>query len=178
MERTMTGGWWRRNAIPLAVAAVLLPVTAGVVAFNEWSEWDLGHGTKPVTVDPGESARYAGATIGPARAELSTDPAAPAGTRVVSATVLVAPGDDPLGCQSPRLRELNGAGRQWDEASFALETDFDADRLTFCDPERPYRYSLTLDYLVPEDATGPFAIELESPDALPQYLRLVVEPQL
>jgi hypothetical protein len=176
MERRMSG-WWRRNAIPLVVAAVLLPATAGVVAFNEWSEFDLGHGTKPVTVDPGESTAYAGATIGPARAEFSDDPAAPSGTRVVSAIVLVAPGDDPISCQSPRLRELGGAGRQWDEASFELDTDFDADRLTFCDPERPYRYSLTLHYLVPADAAGPFAIELESGDELPQYVRLVIAPE-
>ena len=172
----MSGGWWRRNAVPLVLVAVLLPVTAGVVAVNEWSEWDLGHGTKPITVEPGESVSYGGATIGPAKAKFSTDAAAPPGTRVVSATVLVAPGDDPISCLTPHLREAGGAGRQWDEASYELERDFDSDRVTFCSSEMPIRYSLTLDYLVPVDATGPFTIELESGDELPRFVRLIVEP--
>jgi len=172
----MTGGWGRRNALWLALAAVLAPLTVGVVAANEWSEWDLGHSTKPITVAAGESTSYSGARVGPARAEFTTDPAAPAGSRVVSVTVLVEPGNDPISCATPLLRETGGAQRQWDEASFELERDFDANRTTFCSAEESLRYSLTLDYLVPEDAAGPFAIELQAGDALPRFLRLIVEP--
>ncbi|MFB9644243.1 hypothetical protein [Microbacterium terregens] len=172
----MTAGWWRRNALSLALVAVLLPVTAGVVAVNEWSEWDLGHATKPITVEPGGSAPYAGAAIGPARARFANDPAAPPGTRLVSATVLVSPGEEPISCLSPKLREESGAGRQWNEASAGLDREYDPDRLTFCDSDLPIRYSLTLDYLVPEDAAGPFVIELESAAGIPQFVRLIVEP--
>ena len=172
----MSGAWWRRNALWLALVAVLAPLTAGVIAVNEWSEWDLGHATKPITVAAGGSASYAGARFGPARAEFTTDPAAPPGSRVVSVTVLVEPGDQPIICPTPVLRETGSARRQWDEASFELERDFDADRTTFCSAEESLRYSLTLDYLLPEDAAGPFAIELQSGDALPQFLSMIVEP--
>jgi hypothetical protein len=172
----MTRGWWRRNAVSLMVVAALLPLTAGVIAANQWSEWDIGHATRPITVAAGDSVSYDGGTIGPARARFDDDPVAPAGTRIVTATVLVTPGDSAISCPTPRLREAGGAGRQWDEASFELDREVDAERNTFCSPEMPIRYSLTLDYLVPEDATGPFAIEIESGNELPAFVRLIVEP--
>lgn len=172
----MTHGWWRRNALPLVAIAVLVPVTVGAIAVNEWSAYDLGHATKPISVEPGDSARYDGAQIGPASAEFTDAPGAPAGTRVVSANVLVTPGDEPISCVSPLLREAGGAGRQWGEASFELEREYDPALKTSCDSELPIRYSLTLEYLVPEDATGPFVIEVSTADALPRFVRLVVEP--
>ena len=172
----MTRGWWRRNAVPLVVVAALLPVTAGVIAANEWSEWDIGHATKPVTVAAGDSVTYDDATIGPARARFDDDPGVPTGTRIVTASVLVTPGDSPISCPTPRLREAGGAGRQWDEASFELDREVDTERSTSCSSETPIRYSLTLDYLVPEDATGPFVIEIESGNELPAFVRLIVEP--
>ena len=172
----MTHGWWRRNAAALAALVVLVPVTVGVIAANEWSDWDLGHPTKATTVDAGDSTIYGGATIGPASAEFTDDAGIPPGTRVVHATILITPGDEPISCLSPILRETGGAQRQWDEASFELDRDYDPSLKTSCDSELPIRYSLTLDYLVPADATGPFALELSTGDALPQYVRLVVEP--
>lgn len=172
----MTAGWWRRNAISLAAIAVLLPVTVGVIAVNEWSAYDLGHTTRPITVAAGESAAYAGATVGPARAAFMDDPAAPSGTRVVHATVLITPGREPLSCVSPLLRETGGQGRQWGEDSLQLERDDDPMLKSSCDSELPIRYSLTLDYLVPDDATGPFLIELYTSDELPRFVSLFVEP--
>ncbi len=172
----MTRGWWRRNAVSLVAIAVLLPATVGVIAVNEWSESDSGRATKPLTVAAGETVTYGGATVGPAKAEFAEDPLAPAGTRVVTATVLVTPGDSPLSCTTPQLHEAGAAGRQWNEASLELERDFDADRHSFCDPEVPIRYSLTLDYLVPDDAAGPFVIAVESADELPEFVRLIIAP--
>lgn len=172
----MTRGWWRRNAVSLVAIAVLAPVTVGAIAVNEWSAYDLGHATKPIGVEPGESARYDGAQIGPASAEFTDAPGAPSGTRVVSATVLITPGEEPISCVAPVLREAGGAGRQWSEASFDLEREYDPALKTSCDSELPIRYSLTLRYLVPEDATGPFVIELSAADAYPHYVRLRVEP--
>jgi hypothetical protein len=172
----MTRGWWRRNAVPLAAIAVLVPVTVGAVAVNEWSAHDVGHATKPITVENGDSTIYDGAQIGPAKADFTDVAGAPSGTRVVSATVLITPGEEPISCLAPTLRELDGAGRQWDEASFELDREYDAEAKTSCDSALPIRYSLTLDYLVPDDAAGPFAIELSSGDALPRFVSLVVEP--
>lgn len=176
MEQAVTRGWWRTNAAALVAIAVLVPVTVGAIAVNEWSSYDLGHATKPIHVEPGESARYDGARIGPASAEFTDAPGAPGGTRVVSATVLVTPGDEPISCVSPVLREAGGAGRQWSEASFALEREYDPALKTSCDSDLPIRYSLTLEYLVPEDATGPFVIELSAADAYPQYVSLRIQP--
>ncbi|SFS13551.1 hypothetical protein SAMN04487846_2718 [Microbacterium sp. cf046] len=172
----MSRGWWRRNAVALVAIAVLLPATVGVIAVNEWSEWDLGHPTKPILVQPGDAVTYGGARLGPAKAEFTDDSAAPAGTRVVSATVLVTPGAEPISCLSPLLRETTGAFRQWDEASYELDRDFDSTRMTSCDSELPIRYSLTLVYIVPDDAAGPFAIEVSTAESLPGYVRLRVEP--
>jgi hypothetical protein len=172
----MTRGWWRRNAVSLVAIAVLVPVTVGAVAVNEWSAHDLAHATKPITVQPGDSTIYDGAQIGPARADFTAAAGAPSGTRVVSATVLITPGEEPLSCVSPTLREVGGAKRQWNEASFELDREYDAEAKTSCDSALPIRYSLTLDYLVPDDAAGPFAIELSTGDALPRFVSLVVEP--
>ena len=97
----MTHGWWRRNAAALAAVVVLVPVTVGVIAANEWSDWDLGHPTKATTVDAGDSTIYGGATIGPASAEFTDDAGIPPGTRVVHATVLITPADEPISCLSP-----------------------------------------------------------------------------
>lgn len=90
--------------------------------------------------------------------------------------MLVEPGSEPIACPTPQLREAGGAQRQWDKASYDLDRDFDSERKTFCNSEPRARYLLTLDYLVPADATGPFTIDLESGDELPRYLRLVIEP--
>ena len=45
----MTLGWWRRNGLPVAAIAVLLPLTVGVIGTNEWSEH--GRATQPIVVD-------------------------------------------------------------------------------------------------------------------------------
>lgn len=172
----MTRGWWRTNAVWLVTIVVLVPVTVGAIAVNEWSSFDLGHATKPISVDPGDSAPYDGARIGPASAEFTDAPGAPGGTRVVSATVLVTPGDEPISCVSPVLREARGGGRQWSEASSDLDREYDPALKMSCDPDLPIRYSMTLEYLVPEDATGPFVIELSAADAYPQYVSLLIEP--
>ncbi len=74
-------------------------------------------------------------------------------------------------CARPAARSVSGTRRRsnWTgTTTSALKTS--------CDSELPIRYSLTLDYLVPEDATGPFALELSTGDALPRFVRLVVEP--
>jgi hypothetical protein len=176
VEHPVTRGWWRRNAVALVALVVLVPVAVGVIAANEWSDWGLGHPTKATTVDAGDSTIYGGATIGPASAEFTEDAGIPSGTRVVHATVLITPADEPISCLSPLLRETGGAQRQWDEASFELDRDYDPSLKTSCDTELRIRYSLTLDDLVPADATGPFALELSTGDALPLFVWLVVEP--
>lgn len=169
-------GWWRRNAVALGAVAVLLPLTAGVVAVNEWSEFDAGHATRPVTVHSGDSTVYAGATVGPARAGVEDESSAPPGTKVVMARVLVDPGAEPIACSPPVLREIGGTQRQWNEASLVLDLPYDPERRSSCDSALPIRYSLTLAYIVPVDAEGPFTVDLETAAEYPNYVRLIVSP--
>lgn len=172
----MNGGWWRRNAVALVIVALLLPVTAGIIAVNEWFGFDLAAAPASITAQPGEAVDYAGARIGPARADIAEDPASPPATRVVTATVLVTPGEDAITCLDPTLHEIGGTSRQWNEASFELDREYDPERRAACDPELPIRYSLTLEYIVPRDVTGPFAIELESSAGRPHSVGLIIEP--
>ena len=172
----MTRGWWRRNAVALAALVLLVPATVGVIAANEWSDWDLGHATKATTVDAGDATTYGGATIGPASAEFTDDagiPPAPASSTRQSSSLRATSRSAAClrSCAKPAARSDSGTRRpsNWTGTTTpSLKTS--------CDSELPIRYSLTLDYLVPEDATGPFALELSTGDALPQFVRLVVEP--
>lgn len=56
--------WWRRNALGLGALVVLIPLTVGVIAANEWSQYDAGHPTQPIIVQAGDAVRYDGAGSG------------------------------------------------------------------------------------------------------------------
>jgi hypothetical protein len=172
----VTSGWWRRNVVALVALVILLPVTVGVIALNEWSQFDQGHPTKPISVDPGDDVIYGGARIGPAKSEFTDNVLAPADTRVVHAVLLVTPGAGPISCSLPTLREAGGAQRQWAEASADLDIPYDPESHTVCDSDLPIRYSLTVDYLVPDDAVGPFVLEFTVAEEVPRYLQLLIEP--
>lgn len=177
MDARMTGGWWRRNALALGVLVVLVPGTAATIAFTSWGEWGAAHPTRPITVPLGETVSFAGATIGEANAVFDHDvDGTPNGARVVAVTLEIDPQGRELSCASPTLREVGGSQRQWGEASFDLDRPYDPDRVGYCDPDTVTAYTLSVDYLVPEDASGPFALEFSTSVALPEYLRIVVEP--
>ncbi|KRA24647.1 hypothetical protein ASD65_09665 [Microbacterium sp. Root61] len=173
----MTRGWWRRNALALGVLVVLAPATAAAISFTAWNSWDEGHPTRPITVPLGSSVVFSGSQIADAQARFDGEvDGTPAGARVVSVTIEIDPQDREFHCASPTLREVSGAQRQWEEASFELDRPYDEDRVTYCDPDLRAPYTLSLDYLVPEDASGPFALEFSTAEALPEYLRLLLEP--
>lgn len=176
MTRPAEVGWWRRNAVALVALLILAPVTVGVIAVNEWSQYDQGTATKPITVAAGEAVGFADSRIGPVTAEFTDNVAAPADTRVVRAVMLVWPGGGPISCAVPMLRETGGQQRQWSVASSYLDLPYDPESHGTCDSERPIRYALTLDYLVPEDADGPFTVDFVSNEVLPQYLEFIIEP--
>lgn len=169
-------GWWRANGVALSALVVLVPAMAIAVGWNEWWNYYSGRGSIPTTIQPGESAAYGGATIGPATGEFTDDPLAPEGTRVVSVRVRVDPGAPPIQCLEPLLRELDGAQRQWNSASYELSRGWDVNRPTSCVADATSPYSLDVDYLVPSDASGPFAVEIESAEVIPEFARVIVEP--
>jgi hypothetical protein len=172
MERAVTG-WWRRNAVALAAVAVLLPATVAVVAVQEGS--GAGGASHEIVVPLGESIEYSEATVGPADAEFVDDPLAPRGTRVVRVTVEVVPDPaEPIACKKPLLREVSGLQREWEESSYELGRGYE--ELTFCSSDEIAPYSLVLDYVVPDDADGPFTVDVDSVAGWPVLARLQVEP--
>lgn len=175
MGESMTG-WWRANAMSLGVLAVLVPGVVLSVAWNEWSEYYGSRASRPLTVAPGDSVEYGGATVGPATARFRDDPLAPDGARVVSVRIRVDPSDPGLSCMSPVLRETDGSRRQWDAASYELDRGWDVNRPTSCVAEATSPYTMEVDYLVPVDAPGPFTVELDSVDFWPEFVSAVVEP--
>ncbi len=168
-------GWWRSNAVALGVLVVLVPATYAALTWNEWSSVLQGGPSQAVTVQPGDTLEYAGATVGPASAEFSELPSAPQGARVLTVTLHIDPGDPVLHCRTPELHEISGRERQWD-ANDDLGRKWDADRWTSCNPEATGPYDLVLDYVVPDDVAGPFTVKLYSASALPEFVSAVVEP--
>lgn len=166
-------GWWRTNAVALVALGVLAPTLVGVVAWNESSSSSSG---RPIHVAVDDSVTYAGATIGPATAEYRDDPLAPQDTRVVSVRLRVDPGIPAIECTEPQLREIGGAERTWAAASYELDRGWDAENPTSCVAEATESYTMVVDYIVPEGASGIFAIELTSAESWPDFVSAVVEP--
>ncbi|MGZ0712488.1 hypothetical protein ACWPKO_29535 (plasmid) [Coraliomargarita sp. W4R53] len=172
----MNRGWWRENAVALVALAVLAPATFGYIAYNENAVSSSGSATHAIEVAEGDTlSPYARAWLGPASASFTTHPDAPADTVVVEVTVAVDPGRPAISCSSPVLRETTGATRQWVEASTDLG-GYDSDRNVFCSSEQSESYTLDLLYLVPDDATGPFAVEIFSVAEAPDYVSMIVAP--
>lgn len=168
----MTGGWWRRNILALAALALLIPGTALVIGGNEWWNYFSGRPVLPAEVAADESASYGGSVF--SNANLAPLSAAglevPAGTRALLVTIDVDPTADAEGCGAPSLHELEGAGRAW-RMSAALDW-YDMERPTACRSEPEGPYTIATPFLVPADATGPFAVEVVTAGELPRFLRL------
>lgn len=168
-------GWWRSNAIALGVLAVLVPAAALTMSWNEWAGIRQGSASEPISLAPGESVRYADAIVGPVSGEFAELPLAPRDARVVTVTVQIDPGDPAIACAPIVLKEVDGAGREWTRRD-DLGREWDSDRWTFCDDEAVAPYEIELDYLVPEDAPGPFVVELGSARSYPEFVSAVIEP--
>lgn len=182
MDERMTMGWWRRNAVALAAVAVLVPATAAAISVNVWSEFDSGRPSRPIPVAQGSTAAYAGARVGDASARFDDEvEGVPRGARVVAVTVDVDPPpvdpDARFGFLCTlTLRESTGAHRAWKDASLSVDRPYDAERVTSCDPAVAEPYTLSMDFLVPEDAMGPFDVDFAVAGALPSVVRLAIEP--
>lgn len=176
---TTKRGWWRRNALPLVSVAVLLPATFGVVGWNEWNEFFSGQPTQPVVAPAGASVEFEDAVWGPAEIEI-VEPAAefeaPAGSQVVMVSVPVDPGADAATCLPPTLRESTGARREWRDVTFEIGWSPTSEQFGSCAGTETDPFTITVAFLVPLDAAGPFAVDLVSAEALPGFVRLLVEP--
>ncbi|MFC4137681.1 MULTISPECIES: hypothetical protein [unclassified Microbacterium] len=173
----LMAGWWRTNRLALPAAIVLIPLTFGALTWNEWNE-AYGPSSHPVRiVDDGETVHAAGATWGPARGgELKdvTGLDVPRGAIVLAAGVPVAPDDEGVGCDWPVLIE-QGTGRQWEPMRTEIGLDFDPTEPESCSTSDVEPYELILPYVIPEDATGPFWVEIAAGDGYATVMRFPIE---
>lgn len=156
MGDPVTARWWRRNAVPLAALAVLVP--ASLFAFDA-VEFGAVRNADRVIPAAGQT-QVSGWTIGPVTVD-SLDPAAvraPGGSDPVVVTIRVDPGGDAIACTAPTVTE-EATGREW-RTVYTLEWTATADQQTFCNSDVAGAYDLVYTVLLRDDAVGPLVVEL------------------
>lgn len=178
----MIGGWWRRNGAALVALAVLVPATALAVGWREWQEVydDPSQYTRAVQPDADGLIELGGAMLGPARSDTFTEADGfelPEGTKVVAVKIPVdnADLDNPIRCWWPTLVEQS-TGREWAEMSNELGLSGDPDSQTECDPTPTGPYDIIVPFIVPDDADGPFWLDIDPDDSKGAFARFSVEP--
>lgn len=167
-------GWLERNAIALASLLILIPVGAIVMGGQEWISYYGYRPVAPIEIAPGETTEFGGAVFGPARlSDRSAEwrDSVPPGAKLLVAEVHVEPGESGPACDV-ELREADGARRHWDRPSFTT-LDWSGQDFCFSDVTEPF--DLETPFFVPEDADGPFFVEIQVADELPRFLRFRVE---
>lgn len=188
-------GWWRRNALALALAAVLLVATVGITSWKEWSDYFGTRPTQPTTVDVGIAAEFGGASwqLVDVLAGTSDDvEQIPEGTTMILARVKVTPGVTVEGAEgaeaagsaeaaetgSPgcmlRLSE-EGSGREWHSAALRpIHYRTTPGYESYCLPGATEPYLLEVPFVVPTGASGELSVVIEVAQLLPKYLRLAL----
>ncbi|MCS3843070.1 tetratricopeptide repeat protein [Microbacterium sp. AK031] len=172
-------GWWRRNTLPRIALAVLAPVTAGVIGWNEWQEYFLHRSTTQVAPETEDgTVELGGATWGPIRSQYLGDVeglTVPEGAEVVVAVIPVTPGAEPISCPAPTLIEQS-SGREWSEGRLDLGLSSSSAEPTTCDSTVTEPYELLMPYIVPKDAEGPFWVNIAPPAESPKIVQFSIDP--
>ena len=172
--------WWRRNLVALIALAVLLPATAATIGWQEWYQY-FGFGARAsaaVEVTDGDTAELAGATWGPIRGGEITDVSGldvPDGTRLIAAGIPVDASIEGIGCDSPTLVEAS-TGREWRPVRSEIGLQYDPDEPERCLSEDAGEYELIVPFVVPDDAEGPFWVDVMPYDAGGSFVRFSFEP--
>jgi len=173
-------GWWRRNRLALIALVILVPATAAAIGWQEWYQY-FGFGARPVSaveVDEDESIEFAGATWGPIRGGEIADVTGldvPRDSRLIAVAVPVQASTEGIGCATPTLVEQS-TGRGWDPVRDRIGLEYDSDEPTTCNSSEAGDYELILPFVVPDDADGPFWVDIMPYDAGGSYLRFSFEP--
>ena len=178
-------GWWRRNALALVAVAVLLPATVLGTAWWEWKYAYPDSGMPLWAIEPGSSGTVdlKGATWGPAKARVITDTSGfdmPENATLIAVTVKVTPhGDKGPHCWAPELVQQS-TGRVWLSVRGELGLLWSSDEPEDCVPtlagEKAEPYKLVLPYVVPDDAEGPFWVDIDPGQAGSRFVRFSVDP--
>lgn len=172
--------WWHTNLAALIALVVLLPVTAATVGWQEWYQY-FGFGTRSVTavpVEEHETTELADAVWGPLRGGEITDAEGlnvPTDARVLAVGVPVAPSRTGIACETPMLVEQS-TGREWRPMRAEIGVGYDSGEPETCLSEQVEPYELILPFVVPEDATGPFWVDVRPYDADGSFVRFSFEP--
>lgn len=188
-------GWWRRNALALALAAVLLVATVGITSWKEWSDYFGTRPTQPTTVDVGIAAEFGGASwqLVDVLAGTSDDvEQIPEGTTMILARVKVTPGamaDAAEGAEAAGAAEAaetgspgcmlrlseEGSGREWHSAALRpIDYRTTPGYESYCLPGATEPYLLEVPFVVPTGASGELSLVIEVAQLLPKYLRLAL----
>lgn len=147
-----------------AVAAVAVHVWLDVLPAQEGDE-------ETIVAAADGTAEIAGQTITVERSAWDAVPA-PAGSRTLSVGLYATGGAAATGCGPLRLVEA-GSGRVWLDARSELDVPFDAGERS-CLAEESAPYTILPVFLLPEDAAGPFTLEI--PDEADRIGRFPVSP--
>jgi hypothetical protein len=158
MGESLTGAWWRRNALALLTLLVLVPV--GVVAIDALEFGVVRNAER--TVAAGATTEIADWSFGPAAVE-PLDAAAipvPRGTSPVMVTVRVDRGHRTLSCLPLTVIEAS-SGRSWTSVT-TLDVELPTDSQTACTSRTGIPYDLVAVILLPDDVTGDLVVELST----------------
>lgn len=178
---TVRRSWWRRNALALVVVAVLIPATALVIGGRNWYE-SYGYGNlpyKPIMVEEKGDAEFVGATFGPVRSGLIEDLTGfdvPPDAKVIAAAVPVHTGAEGVSCSVVLVEQKTG--REWRPSRTEIGLMYDPDEPEYCTTADIGDYELIVPFVVPEDAEGPFWVDVRSPGELSggSFLRFSIDP--
>ena len=109
--------------------------------------------------------------------DASTGLLVPEGAQVVAVKIPVAPdatADEPIKCDRPVLIEQS-TGRQWTEMRTELGLPWSAEEPLACDSTIEGDFAIFVPFIVPEDATGPFWVDIDVREN-PRFVRFSIEP--
>ena len=160
--------WWRKQRAPLLALLLTVISAAGVHLWLDVlpsSEADV-----PTVVEAERRGEIAGQRIA-VDAVRWDEFDAPAGSRTVSVLLDATGGKDATTCGAFTLSEVDGP-RVWLDAGGELNVPSDAGERSCL--EESLSYDIFVVFLVPDDAMGPFHLDI--PDRDGRILRFVVEP--
>lgn len=119
----------------------------------------------------------------PVRSVESTDTVeytVPDGVKVIAVAVPVDPGDEAPSRMAPQLVEQS-TGRQWNEMRLELGIPYSREESASCvvptdDDPALDPYELILAFGVPDDAEGPFWVEVSPAESMPRLARFSIDP--